>query len=304
MSNNKCKNCNYIISGLYRARVGDGEALICPRCGYRNYMLPRLNVNGGKEMGSVKVGGGMVEGKTGLLTDLDVGNEFTFMNDTRVDFNVLEKGSNYIKIKSSKGKTYQVPLEKPWIDERILIVTGVVANKKKVAKKYVYSQGFIDSVKEGLTAMAPAIAISGVWDLMVTYETFKKVLNGLESQVAGAPSLIPGYANLKKQTYLGREALGPGGGSIVDLDPYFITDYEEMINFVKVVTPVVVDYAMRSGDEVALKGLGKLITGLREFRVENQISEKKEYKDYDRMIDQEITYKERPGMSQQDVSIS
>lgn len=55
--------------------------------------------------------------------------------------------------------------------------------------------GMLDGISDSLKQIAPAVAAAGVWDLMVAYDTFKKVLkNTLRMQERSSPLYNPFWA--------------------------------------------------------------------------------------------------------------
>jgi len=141
-----------------------------------------------------------------------------------------------------------------------------------------------DSVKQGLTSIAPAVVGLGVWDLAVAYETFKKVMENALAAQAGPRSLDP-YLG-KKQGYLGRETpttpSSPTLGESPMANEEFRIGFNELLAFIKEVTPAVVRYAMDQDQPDMLKNLSKMVNTMKDFAKEQRLGQDAFPVDYDR----------------------
>lgn len=162
----------------------------------------------------------------------------------------------------------------------------------------------LNDVKQSLSLIGPAVAAAGVWDLMVAYDTFKKVLrNTLRLQERQmSPLYNPFYssgakeASVKKQAddWADNHAFKPREEveHVTNPNPVHFEDPEnakevkvalsQVQEFLSAIIPHVVSYAMEKQDAEVLKALGHLGTVIREARKTWRMAREIEEQEYDR----------------------
>jgi len=165
--------------------------------------------------------------------------------------------------------------------------------------------GTMDAIKDALYQLGPAVATIGVWDLMVAYNTFKKVMDNTYrlQQRQSSPLYNPMYALSEKdqqitkkadEDWVDNNAIKPRDEpeAVFHPNPNYTSEPEkqeeikvalnEVTDFLTKVIPHAVAYAVDKQDVDVLKALGHLGNVIREARKAYRVAREQDDKDYGR----------------------
>jgi hypothetical protein len=108
-------------------------------------------------------------------------------------------------------------------------------------------------------------------------------------------------ANLSKKSYLEREPSTGVSSTGTDLEPYFITDFNILLEFIKDITPIVAKHALDTKDDSMLKSLSLIVNTMREFRKSIHTTNNNYPENYDRTPESH-DYTKKPQFAQEEVS--
>lgn len=183
-----CLNCNQALIGFNRFKKNGRVVDLCFRCGFSNPVIISLSA----------VNENSLAGEITLLSKLEAGDQFSFYGlktwnpvILRVESAIGTGQNRNFEVSNAYGQCVFLSTS-PETDMELIKLNPLYANDTIKEAVLIHTADMLDTIKQGLTMIAPAVAVSGIWDISVAYETFKKVLeNTLRAQ---SPSWVPGYA--------------------------------------------------------------------------------------------------------------
>ena len=160
--------------------------------------------------------------------------------------------------------------------------------------------GALDAIKDALMSVGPAVATMGIWDLLVAYNTFKKVMDNTlriqrqQQSLTYDPMYASGNLTKKADDDADNSAIKPRDDveSVMHPNPNYLADPEKMeeikvsldevTDFLQKIIPTAVSYAIERQDVDVLKALGRLGNVIREARKSYRLAREQDDRTYDR----------------------